>query len=66
MLRAYDPFAINRVADEILKPADPLIWLKSLLGALPMTLTVPGPVAVGPVAQFCHDMDRTLFLKNDP
>ena len=41
--------------------AVPLIWLKLLLGALLIVLVVNADVA-----QFCHDMKGTLFVKNEP
>src|SRR5450759_172133 len=61
VLRAYDPVATSFVVDEKLKPPVTLSWLKLLLGALLIVLTV-----LVVVAQFCHDMNGTLFLKNEP
>ena len=64
VLRAYDPVATSFVVDERLMPPVALNWLNWLPGALLMILSVPVPV--GPVAQFCHDMNGTLFVKNEP
>ena len=71
VLREYDPFATSFVLVFMVKPAVPLIWLYRLLGALLIVLTTPVPrlivpVPVGPVAQFCHDMNGTLLSKIEP
>src|SRR3990172_4753571 len=61
VLRAYDPVATSFVVDEKLKPPVTLSWLKLLLRALLIVLTVPAVVA-----QFCRETNGTLFLKNEP
>ena len=61
VVRPYEPFATSFVVGLTLNIAMPLNWLKVLLGALLIRLVV-WPV----VAQFCQDIDDTLFVKNDP
>src|SRR5450759_4382459 len=64
VLRPYDPLATRRVdAEKLWRPSN-VNWWKALLGALLMVFSVPVPV--GPVAQFCHDIDATLLVKNEP